>query len=163
MPLILLVCQFLKLQLEGLLALAPAVTFLLAVETPAIVVFTDLGGLSKADQKPIIVPGLQGITIVKERRKDGISLWHPLCQLGVELHGVDSIPVIPFISWWLLVIVFCRLWRSVWSSGHRLGITSACQSIRASTVPSVDPREWCEADLSGGPPSGGSWEGAGCS
>ena len=70
---VLLVRQLLKLSGEGLLTLMPTVTFLLAIETLAIVVFTDLSGLSEGNQKPVIVPGLQDVPIVEERGKMAVA------------------------------------------------------------------------------------------
>ena len=67
---------------EGFFALAPEVTFLLAVEALAIVVFTDLCGLPEANQEPIILPGLQGVSIIKEGREDDIGQWCPPLLVG---------------------------------------------------------------------------------
>ena len=87
----------------------PAVTFLLTIEASAVAVFPDLSSLSKADKEPIIIPGLQDISIIDEGGKDGISFWCLLCRLGIQLSGTNRVPVISFIGWWLSVVVFCQL------------------------------------------------------
>ena len=126
---VLLVCYFLELRRKRLFALTPTMALFLAVKAMATLVFADLGGLPETYQESIVVPAFQGVHSVVERRKGGVSLGHHFHLFGVQLSRAYLEAIVPFVSWWLLVITLCQFWCRILPRGRGRWIASTCQGI----------------------------------
>ena len=81
----------------------PMVALLLAIEAVPVSEFANLGGLTEAYEEPVIIPCLKGVQGVGQWH--GIGLGHHLGWVGVQLSRADSISIIPFLGWWLSVVM----------------------------------------------------------
>ena len=100
---------------------------LLTVEATTTPVFANLSGLAETNEESIIVPHLEGVHCVTQWW--GINHGHHLGWGGVQLGRADCVPIVPFVSGWLSVVMLHRLqWVCRSGRGGRW-VLFTCQGI----------------------------------
>ena len=84
------------------------VALLLTVEAMTTPVFANLSSLVETNEECIIVPRLEGVHCVAQWQ--GVDLGHHLGWGGIQLGRADRVPIVPFVSGRLLMVMLHRLW-----------------------------------------------------
>ena len=87
--------------------MVPTVALLLTVEAMTTPVFANLSGLAETNEESIIVPHLKGVHCVTQWW--GVDLGHHLGWGSIQLGRADHVPIIPFVSRRLSVVMLCWL------------------------------------------------------
>ena len=103
------------------------VALLLTVEATTIPVFANLSGLAETNEESIIVPRLKGIHCVAQWW--GVNLGHHRGWGSVQLGRADRVPIVPFVSRRLSVVMLRQLWWVCRSGRGGRWVPCTCQGI----------------------------------